>query len=132
MRLLPVLLVSLSVSSLGLMNPNPSLSSNLVAQLGGLGGLGDVEDATTDVLKRLGYDCKTATVGIACTKCSDNKCKAYICDAITKKCRKQKASLPGVPDSVDDLTDVIDIPGSDDLTDDVDVPDSGDLIDDVD
>ncbi|MGK7899789.1 MAG: hypothetical protein AB4372_40775 [Xenococcus sp. (in: cyanobacteria)] len=115
MRLLPVLLVSLSVSTFGLINPNQSLSANLVAQLGGIDGLGDIENATTDILSGLGYDCQTAgSVGIACTKCTDEgsasqKCKAYICDAVTRECRQQEATLPDVPDSVDDLTDDIDV-----------------------
>ena len=130
MRLLPVLLVSLSLGSFGLINPNQSLSANLVAQLGGLDGLEDIEDATTSILDTLGYDCQTAAIGIVCTKCSDDdgltqNCKAYLCDAVTRDCRKQEAQLPRVPDSVEDLTDDIDVPDSvEDLTDDIDVPDS--------
>lgn len=122
MRILPVLLVSLSVSTFGLINPNQSLGANLVAQLGGIDGLGDIENATTDILSGLGYDCQTAgAVGIACTKCTEEggasqKCKAYICDAVTKECRQQEATLPDVPDSVDDLTDDTNVD-----TDDIDV-----------
>ncbi len=112
MRLLPVFLVSLSVSSLGLFNPQPSLSSNLLAQLG---GLEDIENATTDILSGLGYDCQTAgALGIACTKCTTDDsitqtCKAYICDSITRSCREQQAQIPSVPDSVDDVTDGVEV-----------------------
>lgn len=138
MRLLPVLLVSLSLGSFGLINPSQSLSANLVAQLGGLDTLEGIGNVTTDILGTLGYDCKTAAIGIVCTKCSDDDgltqdCKAYLCDAVTRECRKQEAQLPRVPGSVDDLTDDIDVPDSvGDITDDVDVPDSGDVTDDVD
>ena len=126
MRLLPVLLVSLSVSALGLINPNQSLGTNLVAQLGGIDGLGDIENATTDILSSLGYDCQTAgAVGIACTKCTDEgsvtqKCKAYICDSVTRECRQQEATLPDVPDSADDLTDDINV-DTDIDTDDIEI-----------
>ena len=146
MRLLPVLLASLSFSSFGLISSNQSLSANLVAQLGGLDGLADIENATIDILGTLGYDCQTAgALGIACTKCSDKggltqKCKAYICDSVTRKCRKQEANLPSVPDSVDDLTDDVDIDSdgvnvdtddiTDDVTDGVNV-DTDDIVDDV-
>ncbi len=126
MRILPVLLVSLSVSTFGLINPNQSLGANLVAQLGGIDALEDIENATTDILSSLGYDCQTAgAVGIACTKCTDEgsltqKCKAYICDAITRQCRQQEATLPDVPDSVDDLTDDVNVDTNID-TDDINV-----------
>ncbi|ELS00610.1 hypothetical protein Xen7305DRAFT_00003110 [Xenococcus sp. PCC 7305] len=129
MRLLPVFLASLAFGSLGLINPNQSLSASLVAQLGGLGGLENIEDATTDILKGLGYDCQTAgAVGIACTKCTDEgaatqECKAYICDIATQECRQKEATLPKAPGSVDDLTDDVEVPGSvDDLnTDDINI-----------
>ncbi len=109
MRLLPVLLVSLSVSGLGMITPHQGLSANLIAQLGGLDDLEDIEDATVDILEGLGYDCQTAgALGIACTKCTteDNttqECKAYICDSITRECRKHQAQIPSVPDSVVDI-----------------------------
>lgn len=129
MRLLPVLLASLAFGSLGLINPNQSLSASLVAQLGGLGGLENIEGATTGILKGLGYDCQTAgAVGIACTKCTDEgavtqECKAYICDVATQECRQQEATLPKTPGSVEDLTDNVEVPGAvDDVnTDDINI-----------
>ena len=115
MHLLPVLLACISVSTFGLINSHQSVSANTVAQLGGIDSLEDIENATTDILSGLGYDCQTAgAVGIACTKCTDESsvtqnCKAYICDAVTRQCRQQEATLRDVPDSVDDLTDEVNV-----------------------
>ncbi|MEM9506659.1 MAG: hypothetical protein AAGA16_03110 [Cyanobacteria bacterium P01_E01_bin.35] len=66
-------------------------------------GLTDnLSNATVGVLSQLGYDCQTASVGgIICKKCQveDNKqkCQAFICDAVTKKCRRRSAEIPQVP-----------------------------------
>ena len=61
----------------------------------------DLGDATVSILGKLGYDCTTAEVGIVCKKCKvdDNKqkCEAFLCDAVTQKCRKQSAEIPKVP-----------------------------------
>ena len=61
----------------------------------------DLGKASISVLRKLGYDCTTASVGIICKKCQveDNKqiCDAYICDAVTKKCRKKSAEIPALP-----------------------------------
>lgn len=68
-------------------------------------GLTDLTDdlgkASVTVLSKLGYDCQTLDVGIVCKKCQveDNKqkCVAYLCDAISKKCRKKSAEIPQLP-----------------------------------
>ncbi|MEO0924293.1 MAG: hypothetical protein AAFY63_00315 [Cyanobacteria bacterium J06643_13] len=64
--------------------------------------LDDVSNASVSVLTRLGYDCNTASAGgIICTKCEADglkqKCEAFSCDAVTKKCRRKTADLPNVP-----------------------------------
>ena len=61
-----------------------------------------IEDATVSILGTLGYDCQTASVGgILCKKCqadgNSQKCEAFLCDAVTKKCRKQSAKIPKLP-----------------------------------
>ena len=62
----------------------------------------DLSNATVSVLGKLGYDCQTLSVGgILCKKCQleDNKqkCDAFICDAVTKKCRRKSAEIPQLP-----------------------------------
>lgn len=101
MSLSSFLTISVAVGSLGLAVLPTNASNQYLAQLGNIDNIGSV---TTSVLDRLGYDCQTvANVGIVCKKCkaSNNglteKCNAYICDAVTKKCRKQKATLPNLP-----------------------------------
>ncbi|MEL6495620.1 MAG: WD40 repeat domain-containing protein [Cyanobacteria bacterium J06623_7] len=81
--------VSLSVISM------PPASANL---------LDEVSNASVSVLSKLGYDCKTASAGgILCTKCKADgfkqKCEAFTCDAVTKKCRRKTATLPNIPGS---------------------------------
>ena len=62
----------------------------------------DLSNVTVSVLSKLGYDCQTLNVGgILCKKCQveDNKqkCEAFLCDAVTKKCRKKSAEIPQLP-----------------------------------
>ena len=101
MRILSLVIASLTVNYYGLVNSQPSLSAENIAQL----DLENIGEVTTGVLDRLGYDCDTvANVGLVCKKCSsDNvlteKCTAYICDAATKKCRKKNATVPKFPNS---------------------------------
>ena len=113
MNLRTVLLTSVFFTSMGLIAPSESLGVDLVSQLG------DVADITTGVLGKLGYDCQTASVGgIICKKCTvkDNsqKCEAFLCDAVTKKCRKKSAELPNLPnlgnDSEDDSSRGVELP----------------------
>lgn len=90
------LVSSVAFLSVGLIIPSQSLSLDYADLPGDLG------DATVSVLDKLGYDCQTASVGgIICKKCKteDNKqkCVAYLCDAITKKCRKKSAEIPKLP-----------------------------------
>jgi len=94
--------ISLAVGSLGLSALPADSNNQYLAQLGNIDRIGAV---TTSVLDRLGYDCqKVANVGIVCKKCKSSnrglteKCNAYICDAVTKKCRKQNATLPNLPE----------------------------------
>lgn len=87
---------SVALISVGLIIPSPSLSLDYADLPGGLG------DATVSVLGQLGYDCQTASVGgIICKKCQieddKQKCVAYLCDAVTKKCRKKSAEIPKLP-----------------------------------
>ncbi|MEM8831940.1 MAG: hypothetical protein AAGE96_21680, partial [Cyanobacteria bacterium P01_G01_bin.19] len=89
------LFASMVFTSIGLVTAPPGLSgeyANLADDLG---------DASVSVLSRLGYDCQTASVGIICKKCQveDNreKCDAYLCDAVTKKCRKKSVEVPKIP-----------------------------------
>ncbi len=95
MTIRSVVIASIAFTSAGLILPQQSLGydyANLTDNLG---------DVTTTVLSKLGYDCQTASIGILCKKCKveDDKqeCVAYLCDAITKKCRKQSASIPKLP-----------------------------------
>lgn len=102
MRIVSLVIASLTVSCFGLANSPQSLGAENIAQLDNLENIGEV---TTSVLDRLGYDCDTvANVGLVCKKCSsDNvlteECTAYICDAATKKCRKKNATVPKLPNS---------------------------------
>ena len=61
----------------------------------------ELGSATVSILGKLGYDCTTAEVGIVCKKCKveddQQKCEAYLCDAVTQKCRKKSAEIPKVP-----------------------------------
>lgn len=101
MRIGFLVIASLATSSFGLVNPQPSFSRDRIAQL----DLENVSEVTTSVLDRLGYDCNTvADVGIVCKKCSSEnvlteKCNTYICDAVTKKCRQENATIPKLPSS---------------------------------
>ncbi len=96
MKVHSVFVASVGFVSFGLMTPAASLSVEYA-------GLTDnLSNATVSVLSRLGYDCQTASVGgIICKKCEvDNnkqKCDAFICDAVTKKCRRKKAEIPNLP-----------------------------------
>ena len=86
-----LVIVSLSVFS-------TSVQAENIAQLERLEDLGGI---TTGLLDRLGYECDTvANVGIVCKKCKEErfteKCKTYICDAVTKKCRQQDITLPNL------------------------------------
>ena len=85
------LLASVALTSFSLISPPPGLADLTE----------DIGNASVSVLGKLGYDCKTANVGIVCKKCQveDNKqkCVAYLCDAITKKCRKKSAEIPKLP-----------------------------------
>lgn len=95
MNIRSFVLASIALTSIGLIAPKPSFSYEYA-------GLTDeIGDATVSVLSKLGYDCQTASAGILCKKCKveDNKqqCVAYLCDAVTKKCRKKSASIPQIP-----------------------------------
>ena len=62
----------------------------------------DLSNATVSVLSKLGYDCQTLSAGgILCKKCTEEdnkqKCEAFLCDAVTKKCRKKSAEIPQLP-----------------------------------
>lgn len=75
-----------------------SVQAQTIAQLDSLENIGEI---TTSVLDRLGYECDTvADVGIVCKKCKEErfteKCKTYVCDAVTKKCRQQDVTLPNL------------------------------------
>lgn len=56
--------------------------------------------------------------GILCKKCradgNSQKCEAFLCDAVTKKCRKQTAKIPKLPnfggDREDDASEGIQLP----------------------
>ncbi|WP_036484108.1 hypothetical protein [Myxosarcina sp. GI1] len=102
MKTLYFLTLVLGFSSVNLLSPNKTLSSTTIAQLDQLEG---VTNVTTSVLDKLGYDCQAASAAaIICKKCSEEssiteKCTAYICDSVTKKCRKKEANLPKLPNS---------------------------------
>jgi hypothetical protein len=88
---------SLLIAAVGFVSLNaiaPAMSSAGIAD--------DLSNASVSVLSKLGYDCKTASAGaILCTKCKvdDNKqkCEAFTCDAVTKKCRRKTAEIPRIP-----------------------------------
>jgi hypothetical protein len=88
---------SLFIAAVGFVSLNaiaPAMSSAGIAD--------DLSNASVSVLSKLGYDCKTASAGaILCTKCKvdDNKqkCEAFTCDAVTKKCRRKTAEIPRIP-----------------------------------
>lgn len=96
MPIRPLLIASLGLVSWGVIASSPSSAVDYA-------GLTDsLSNATVSVLSQLGYDCQTASVGgIICKKCEveDNKqkCQAFICDAVTKKCRKRSAEVPNIP-----------------------------------
>lgn len=96
MNIRSLFMASVGVVSFGLITPTASLSAEYA-------GLTDnLSNATVSVLSKLGYDCQTASVGgITCKKCTvdDNKqkCEVFICDAVTKKCRRKKAEIPQLP-----------------------------------
>ena len=102
-----------AIFSITLMVPSPSLSFEHTGLTDGL------ENATVSVLSKLGYDCQTASIGgIVCKKCSaeddKQKCEAYLCDAVTKKCRKKQAEVPQLPNlngnDEEDSSDEINLP----------------------
>jgi len=99
MKIIYLLSLILGFSSVNLVAPQKTLGSTPVAQLENIGKI------TTSVLDKLGYECDTASAaGIICRKCSEQsivteKCTAYICDSVTKKCRKKEATLPKLPNS---------------------------------
>ena len=100
MKLFYLLPFCLGLSSISLIIPHKSLSLTPIAQLE------DITNITTSVLDKLGYECETVSAAaMICRKCSDNssiteKCTVYICDTATKKCRKQNANVPKLPNSI--------------------------------
>ena len=104
MKTLYLLSLVLGFSSVSLIAPPKTLGQVPVAQL----DLNNISNITTSVLDKLGYECNTASAaGIICRKCSESssvteKCTAYICDSVTKKCRKKEATLPKLPNSNSD------------------------------
>ncbi|MEM8721955.1 MAG: hypothetical protein AAGE84_22105 [Cyanobacteria bacterium P01_G01_bin.39] len=92
---------SFLVASLGLLSWSTiSASPSLSLEYAGL--TDNLSNATVGVLSQLGYDCQTASVGgIICKKCqvegNKQECQAFICDAVTKKCRERSATIPQVP-----------------------------------
>ncbi|MGV2828000.1 hypothetical protein [Myxosarcina sp. GI1(2024)] len=99
MKTLYFLTLVLGFSSVNFLSPNKALSSTIIVQLE------DITNVTISALDKLGYECQTASAAaIICKKCSEEssvseKCTAYICDSVTKKCRKQEANLPQLPNS---------------------------------
>ncbi|GAB4532533.1 MAG: hypothetical protein Tsb0014_17080 [Pleurocapsa sp.] len=99
MKTFYLLSLVIGFSSVSLIASDKTLSSTPVAQLE------SITNVTTSVLDKLGYECDTASAaGIICRKCSEQssvteKCTAYICDSVTKKCRKKEATLPKLPNS---------------------------------
>ena len=99
MKTFYLLSLIIGFSSANLIAPSKTLSQTPIAQLE------NITNITTSVLDRLGYECDTASAaGIICRKCSESnsvteKCTAYICDSVTKKCRKKEATLPKLPNS---------------------------------
>ena len=102
MKTIYSLLLTLGFSSVSLILPNKTLSSTSIAQLD------DLANITTSVLDKLGYECETASaaaiIGRKCLESSSitEECDAFICDSVTKKCRRQKAVLPKLPNSNSD------------------------------
>jgi hypothetical protein len=92
---------SLLIASVGFISLNAIVpDSGLAFKYAGIAD--DLSNASVSVLSKLGYDCKTASAGaILCTKCKvdDNKqkCEAFTCDAVTKKCRRKTAEIPRIP-----------------------------------
>ena len=90
------LLATISLALINPFSPSPSFADTPA------GIADDLGNATVSILSKLGYDCQTASAGaILCKKCQieDNKqkCEAFICDAVTKKCRKKSAEIPQLP-----------------------------------
>jgi hypothetical protein len=88
---------SLFIAALGFVSLNA-----IAPAIGSAGIADDLSNASVSVLSKLGYDCKTASAGgILCTKCKveDNKqkCEAFTCDVVTKKCRRKTAEIPNIP-----------------------------------
>lgn len=113
MKIRSLLIASFGFISLNAIAPTPASTLEYA------GLLDDVGNASVSVLTRLGYDCKTASAGgILCTKCKADgfkqKCEAFTCDAVTKKCRRKTAELPNVPglnnDDNEDSNDGIKLP----------------------
>ncbi|PSB07925.1 hypothetical protein C7B62_18315 [Pleurocapsa sp. CCALA 161] len=104
---------SLSIAALGFVSLNAiAPASGSAFKYAGIAD--DVSNASVSVLSKLGYDCKTASAGaILCTKCKvdDNKqkCEAFTCDAVTKKCRRKTAEIPRLP-SLNNNNDPIKLP----------------------
>ncbi len=94
--------VSTALVTISLVVVGTSAKAAHVAQLGDLdSNLDNIGEITTSVLNRLGYECDTvANVGIVCKKCEaerfTEKCKTFICDAVTRKCRQQDVTLPNL------------------------------------
>ncbi|MEY4518053.1 MAG: hypothetical protein RLZZ499_652 [Cyanobacteriota bacterium] len=93
------------------------VSLNAIAPASYAGIADDLSNASVSVLSKLGYDCKTASAGgILCTKCKvdDNKqkCEAFTCDVVTKKCRRKTAEIPRIPNlnNNNDESDSNDLP----------------------
>ena len=101
MKTLYHLSLVIGFSSVSFIAPPKTLGQVPIAQL----DLNNIGNITTSVLDKLGYECDTASAaGIICRKCSESssvteKCTAYICDSVTKKCRKKEATLPKLPNS---------------------------------
>lgn len=97
---------SFLIASVGFISLNGiSITPGLALEYAGL--LDDVGNASVSVLTNLGYDCQTASAGgILCTKCEADglrqKCEAFACDAVSKKCRRKTADLPNIPGSNND------------------------------
>lgn len=94
MKMRSLFVASFGFISWGVMTPASALE---------YAGLTDnLSNATVSVLSQLGYDCQTASVGgILCRKCqvrnNKQKCEAFLCDAVTKKCRRRTAEIPQLP-----------------------------------
>ena len=95
MAIRSLLFASIALTAVSLVVPSRGLSLEYA------GLTDDIGSASVSILDKLGYDCTTAAVGIVCKKCQveDNKqkCVAYLCDAVSKKCRKKSAEIPQLP-----------------------------------